>query len=108
MGLPVAVFAAVLAVLPLEARAWMRVHYEDEEIVKRSDLIVVGAIKDGTVVVVPHAPDQGGVRSWATRATLRVREVVKGQCEEKELPIVVRYGLNDPVRVRLETQLASW
>jgi hypothetical protein len=69
--------------------------YEDAEVVGRSELIVVASVKDGSAVVVPHpraGPDDG--RSWETHAVLVVQAVVKGEWKERELPIVIRYGLD--------------
>jgi hypothetical protein len=86
--------AAIIAVSALSAQAWLRVPYEDAQIVERSDLIVIASIKEGSVIVVPH-PRQGDEgRSWETHATLLIHEVIKGECKEKELPIVIQYGLD--------------
>lgn len=92
----VAVFilALVMSMWPSSAHAWLRMRYEDAQVVERSELIVVGAIKDGSVVVVPHPREVHRGLSWETHATLLVGEVVKGECREKELPIVIRYGLD--------------
>jgi len=67
--------------------------YEDAKVVERSDLIVVGAVKNGSMVIVPHSHENEG-RSWETHAILLVHDVLKGQCHERELPIVMSYGLD--------------
>lgn len=86
-----AFFCLTLAALP--AQAWMRPTYEDDEVVARSELIVVGGIKDGSIqfVLHPHDPNTGA--SWEYHATLRVARVLKGKCEEKEIPVILHYGL---------------
>lgn len=87
----------------LAAHAWMRVRYEDEQVVKRSELIVVGALKEGSVVVVTHPREGESGRSWETHATLRIRKVIKGECWASELPIVIRYGLD----IQVDGQLSQ-
>ncbi|MCL2640099.1 MAG: hypothetical protein FWD53_04570 [Phycisphaerales bacterium] len=84
----------LIATCSLPAHAWLRLHYEDAQIVERSELIVVGSLKTDSLMIVPHPkPKYGGV-SWETHAMLTIREVVKGELNEKEIPIVIRYGLD--------------
>lgn len=91
------IVAIALLAWPAPAGAWQRMIYEDAQVVARSELIVVGAIKSDSVVVVPHLPqhpdpDEG--HSWETHAILLVHDVIKGRCSEKQLPIIIRYGLD--------------
>jgi hypothetical protein len=88
-----AAFFLALQLLGTPADAWLRRRYEDAEVVARSELIVVGAIKDGSVQYVPHKTDAEGGRSWEHHAILIVHEVLKGECGEKEIPIIIHYGL---------------
>jgi hypothetical protein len=81
------------SLIPHSAMAWMRAPYEDAEIVQRSQLIVVGALKEGSLQYVPHPHPPGEGGSWEHHATLVVREVLKGKNEQRELPIVIHYGL---------------
>lgn len=76
-----------LLLYPIAAAAWLRPQYEDATVVDRSELIVVAHIKPGSTEYVPHKkqPDEGA--SWEYHATLVVSEVLKGKCDDKEIPI---------------------
>ncbi len=80
-----------LAVLPLVAHAWLRPLYEDAEVVARSPLIVVGHLKPGTVSYVDTTSGSG--HSWEHHATLVITEILKGASPEKEIPVIIHYGL---------------
>ena len=86
----------VLFLYAVAAVAWLRPEYEDATVVDRSELIVVAHIKPGSIEYVPHKtkPDEGA--RWEHHATLVISEVLKGECDDKEIPIVIHYGL-DPV-----------
>lgn len=86
----------VLAVVP-PSFAWLRVPYEDAEVVGRSELIVVGRLKAGSIERVPHPRKENEGASWEHHAVLIVDEVLKGKVVVKEMPVVIHYGL-DPVR----------
>lgn len=75
------------------AHAWLRPHYEDAIVVERSELIVVAHLKEGSIQYVSHkkGPDEGA--SWEHHATLVITNVLKGKCDEKEIPIIIHYGL---------------
>jgi hypothetical protein len=75
------------------ARAWLRPSYEDATVVERSELIVVAGLKGGTIRYVPHKRKPHEGRSWEHHAVLVVTDVVKGKCDEKEIPIIIHYGL---------------
>jgi hypothetical protein len=78
------------------AQAWLRPEYEDATVVERSELIVVAHIKEGSIMYVPHDKKSWEGASWEHHATLVIREVLKGKCADKEIPIIIHYGL-DPV-----------
>ncbi len=88
------IFCASIAFLAFagSASAWLRPRYEDADVMARSELIVVGAIKADTLQYISHTDAQGAT-SWEHHATLLVREVLKGKCAEKEIPVVIHYGL---------------
>ena len=91
--------SALIAILTLccaNANAWLRMQYPDVILVERSELIVVGHIKKDSITYVAHAVSNGGGRSWEHHATLIITEIIKGKCEEREIPIVIHYGL-DPM-----------
>ncbi|MGD1086669.1 MAG: hypothetical protein ABSA47_18175 [Verrucomicrobiota bacterium] len=77
----------------ITANAAMRVCYEDVAVVDRSELIVVGHLKDNSLQYVAHTnePTDG---DWSeNRATLVVSAVIKGASTNVEIPIVIHYGL---------------
>lgn len=78
------------------AQAWLRPIYQDAEVVARSELIVVGRLDKGSLKYVPHENKGSGGASWEYHGTLLVSEVLKGTLQEKQIPIVVNYGL-DPL-----------
>jgi hypothetical protein len=83
--------------VPSTAQAWLRASYEDATIVERSELIVVARLKAGKISYVSHqqAPDEGA--SWEHHATLVITEVLKGDCKEGEIPVIIHYGLDPGV-----------
>ncbi len=95
MRRPLLLAAVILCLAAPLCRAWLRATCEDEAVVGRSDLMVIGTVKDGSVRYVPHADDGRG-RSWEHQLTLSVSEVVKGDDRRAELPVTVDYGL-DPI-----------
>ncbi|MDX9971739.1 MAG: hypothetical protein RBU21_01985 [FCB group bacterium] len=89
---------AVLSVLwAPDAPARMRVSYDDATVVDRSELIVVGHIKKGSVRDVAHAVPPGGGKSWHHTAVLCIAETIKGKTEKTEIPIIIHYGLDPRV-----------
>jgi hypothetical protein len=90
---------ACILVLSQSAFAWERRACEDPELMVRSELIVIGAIKPGSIQYVPHIePD--GVHWWEHNATLEIHEILKGKCDQKEIPIVIHYGLEPMINDR--------
>jgi hypothetical protein len=86
----------LLALGPNAARAWLRPTHEDATVVERSELIVAAHLKPGSIRKVPHDTPPGAGVSWEHHATLVITTVLKGQCDKKEVPVIVHYGL-DPV-----------
>lgn len=84
---------ALLLVLCLTspALAWLGPSYEDDEVVARSEAIVVGSIKDGSIRRVDHDRPPGEGRSWEHHATLVVMRVIKGKVAGQEIPLIVHY-----------------
>jgi hypothetical protein len=79
---------------PTVALAWLRPPYEDATVVDRSELIVVAHLKEGSIVKVSHEKSPVEGASWEYHATLVVSTVLKGQCDKKEIPLVIHYGLS--------------
>ncbi|MEM7316538.1 MAG: hypothetical protein AAF497_25665, partial [Planctomycetota bacterium] len=79
-------------------QAEMRTPYEDAIVAERAELIVIGTIRPDSIRFVPHVRNKSHGASWEYHATLRVDSIVKGECEKKELPIVIHYGLSPVVR----------
>ena len=77
------------------AHAWLRRSYSDAEIVSRAELIVVGKIKDGSIVLVPHQTKNAGA-SWEHHVELLISEVLKGRVSTNSMTVSIHYGL-DPV-----------
>jgi len=77
---------------PTSAAGLPRNQYEDAQVVERSELIVVGRIKKGSLEYVPHRIE----RSWEHHAILVIGKVFKGESQATEIPIVIHYGL-EPV-----------
>lgn len=90
--------------------AGLRALDEDAVVVRRSELIVVGRLKRGSVKYVPHKhvahpTIPGNPASWEHHAMLTISEVLKGKTKENEMTIVLRYGLDPAVGGHLETDV---
>ncbi|MEI6809117.1 MAG: hypothetical protein WCN95_10380 [bacterium] len=81
-----------IAVSP-SAYAWLRPLYEDALVVERSELIVIGHLKEGSIDYVPHSKKPGEDSSGVHHARLIITDVLKGHAAEKEIPIIIHYGL---------------
>jgi hypothetical protein len=78
----------LLCTCAITAYAPPRVFYPDIGVVQRSELIVVGHLKDNSIRFVRFD-------GWSENyATLVISEVVKGQSTNQEIPIVIHYGLD--------------
>jgi len=86
-----------MALMACPASAWLRPIYEDAIVVERSELIVIGHLKQGSIKHVPHSKKPNEGASWEHHARLVVTEVLKGKTNEKEIPIVIHYGLTPVV-----------
>jgi hypothetical protein len=85
--------ALLLLLLPVLG-AWIRVPYEDVEVVTRSELIVVGHLKPDSIQRVDHVPEPRRGASWEHHTTLVITETLKGKATATEIPIVIDYGLD--------------
>ena len=74
--------------------AWLRMRVEDAVLVERSELIVIGHLKADSIRYVPHQRKKNEGRSWEHHAVLAVTGVLKGRLDEKEISIVIHYGLD--------------
>lgn len=90
------VAAAVVLMGSTQAHGWLRLSYQDVEVVKRSEIIVVGHLDKDSIKYVAHKVPPGSGISWEYHATLIVTTVLKGELKEKQIPIVINYGL-DPL-----------
>jgi len=63
--------------------AWLRPHYEDAEVVERSELIVIGRIKPNTIQHVPMLISQKKVPVGSIMPYYYFRSD-EGKCTEKE------------------------
>ena len=79
------------------AHAWMRIHYDDAIVVKRSPLIVVGHLEWQSIVLQPHPPARLSGNSWEHYATLVITRELKGHAPSVRLPIIIHYGLTPVV-----------
>jgi hypothetical protein len=87
-------FLVIVLFSPNSTFTWYRFPYEDAVVVERSELMVVAHIKEGTIEYVPHQNTPNGGASWEYHVTLIATEVLKGKCNEKEIPIIIHYGLS--------------
>ena len=94
-------------------------HFSDPTIVERSELIVVGHLKDNSIQYVPLSPptaegqkaaadfisgkfstndflmplsDMFG-KGWEHHAILVISGIIKGKCTNAEIPVIIHYGL---------------
>lgn len=79
------------------AQAWLRLRYEDATVVDRSELIVVGHLKGGTIQYVPHKKEPHEGASWEHHAVLVITKVLKGKCSSAKIPTIIHYGLDPRV-----------
>ena len=86
-------FLLSLTAAALPAGAAPRFPFEDADVVQRSELIVVGAVKQNSVTQVDCPAENGEAVASEFHATLLVRRVLKGKCDTAEIPITIHYGL---------------
>ncbi len=103
-------FMALLLLGSNAAQGDFRPRYEDPAVVERSELVVVARLDERTIEWIPRFDRQEGA-SWKYHATLVIEEVLKGECEEKEIPIVIHFGLRPIVgpkgRVEIHDTMSS-
>src|ERR1051325_9501795 len=89
---------ALACVLPIlcvgVAQAFERPSYEDATVVERSELVVVAHLKEGSIEYIPDNSEGSG---YVHHARLVIAQVLKGECMEKEIPIIIHYGLKPVV-----------
>lgn len=73
---------------------WLRARVEDAVLVERSELIVIAHLKADSIKYVLHKHEKNEGMSWEHHAVLAVTEVLKGKLDEKEMAIVIHYGLD--------------
>jgi len=86
------VVSLVLLSAGMPCAAWPPMLENWRELLEEADVIVIGNIV-GDVERVAHARPPGSGRSWEHRARLAIDEVLRGQCAEAEIRIVLHYGL---------------
>lgn len=79
----------------LPSFAWLRPEVSDENAVAHAQVIVIGRIKENSLV--RAAPEQHVSGGISTTATLQITEVLKGPFLLAELPIEISYGLTPVV-----------
>src|SRR5215471_9935943 len=83
-------FGLALSCCP--AYSWTRIWCEDITLVERSELIVVGRIKRGSLISAPPAP---GFSQYHAR--LLITRVLKGSNDDAEIPVIIYHGLTPDV-----------
>ena len=92
---------AILAILlSYRVDAWPTRLFSDAEVIERSELIVLARIRVGSIKKMTN------VGSYEHSAILIVSHVLKGKFQERELPIIIHYGLL-PVAARYEKNMAD-
>ena len=93
----------VLAFAP--GKAWIRYYVPEDELVSRSDSVVighlVGPVKTVKVGSSPF-PGREPIEMDEFRAELLITEVLRGHQEKGETPLIIHYGLR-PVRLVAKT-----
>jgi hypothetical protein len=89
--------AALLLLAPSAAFAWLRVRYEDAQVVDRSTLIVVAHIKSGSLQYLDTTAETAPGHSWNYHATLVIIKTLKGKLSADEIPITLFYGIEATV-----------
>ena len=75
--------------------AWSRSVLADDKLVEASELIVIARLKEDSIRLVRHLPENGGRgSSWHTEVVIEVKDVLKGKTEKGELPVTIHYGLD--------------
>jgi hypothetical protein len=82
--------------------------YEDATVVNRSEIIVVGHLKDNSIRYVERTNDPPGYPSWSEyHAILVISEVMKGTSTNAEIPIILHYGLKPIIRGALAHEVGK-
>jgi hypothetical protein len=76
---------------------WVRPEYDDAYVVSRSEHIVVGHLREHSIIRVPHAPRPDEGRGEEHHVALVITSVLKGDLSTGEIPLTVHYGLTPRV-----------
>jgi hypothetical protein len=95
------VCAICLLLYASSASAWIRRSVSDDELVERSELIVIAHLSYSGIEYVDHPDPQRG-HSWEHHALLTISSVMKGTCQQKEIPVIFRYGLSPMIGGKIE------
>lgn len=100
-------YISAILLLANPSQAWLRRPIPDLELAQRAELIVVAHIRAESIVYVPHQVADGEGMNWEHHATLVITEVVKGTYTQKELPIIIHYGLDPMVEIGRDVHMFS-
>jgi hypothetical protein len=90
-------FALVLAASNRSASAWLRYYAPDDELVQRSDAIVIGHVDDSFTPFAPPPRYPNDFQCTQYRTILIVTEVLVGKMTLGPTPIVIHYGIKPVV-----------
>ena len=90
-------FTLILIVSTRSATAWIRYYAPDDELVRRSDAIVIGYVEDSFTPFTqpPRYPNNYNYTEYHTK--LVVTEVLAGKMTLGRTPIIIHYGLRPVV-----------
>jgi len=91
------IMVIILLLFSKYLHAELRTTYEDESVVKRAELIIIGHLKPDTIKCFKHINKTNEGKSSEHHATLIIDEVLKGTIEEKQIQIIINYGLTPVV-----------
>ncbi len=79
---------------------WIRPEYEDAFVIARSELVVIGHLKEGSIRPSPHLQKEKDAVSNEHEGVLMITSVIKGGLGAVEIPIILHYGLTPVERER--------
>lgn len=102
-----AIGCLLVAVAAAPAWAWLRPQANWAELFDEAELIVVGHVVGDFVHVILQKEDvrPGVAPVWGHEGRLAIDEVLKGECGEAEIPIMLHYGL-DPCQCLRDGKLS--
>jgi hypothetical protein len=84
--------------------AWIRGYAHDDELVQRSDSIVIGHIEGGFTQFEYPSKHSDGYHYWEYRTTLFVTQTISGKVHVGPTPLVIHYGIK-PVILKTNPSL---